>query len=205
MTLIVTGPSDFQQTKRRENFHDAIVINTTSRSSDYGRAFSPFLLGPVDLYRTDSGWTPFTAKNVENAWQYSKVYKEHLNSNGNPSAAWWRWALAGWKNPRAQRYPMGKGRIPEYSYWAGRHLNKIEARKEIYIPLYVQAVKKVPEFQQLKEDYEYAKYTGVDLILWDFDGYNHHANCLTYEGVINNIYRSMGHAFVLAMILEGIL
>ena len=42
-----------------------------------------------------------------------------------------------------------------------------------------------------------------DLYLWDFDGYNHKELGLTYDEVINNPDRKMGHAFVLGMLLEG--
>jgi hypothetical protein len=41
--------------------------------------------------------------------------------------------------------------------------------------------------------------------LWDFDGYNHKALNLTYTQVINDSNRKMGHAFVIAMLLDGFL
>lgn len=40
----------------------AVIINTTSRSKNWSRELSPFVLGPVDLY------AGLIAKNVENAW-----------------------------------------------------------------------------------------------------------------------------------------
>jgi hypothetical protein len=41
--------------------------------------------------------------------------------------------------------------------------------------------------------------------LWDFDGYDYQAFGLTFDQVINDPVRKMGHAFVIAMLLEGYL
>ena len=42
-----------------------------------------------------------------------------------------------------------------------------------------------------------------DLYLWDFDGYDHKMLNLTFDQVINDPDKKMGHAFVIAMLLEG--
>jgi len=44
---------------------------------------------------------------------------------------------------------------------------------------------------------------GQDLYLRDFDGYNHKELGMTYDNVVHCKERKMGHAFVLAMVLEG--
>src|SRR3990167_4870254 len=112
-SIKIIGPHDPKNT---------LALNVTSRSNDWGRAFSPFLLGPVELWTGEYALRPFIAKNVENAWQYSKVYQKHVNPlTGNPTTDWWHWAIKGWNNPRAVRYPMGKGTNPLYHYWEGRH------------------------------------------------------------------------------------
>lgn len=168
------------------------MFNTTSRSTDFGRAFSPFLLGPVDLYGK------YTAKNVENAWQYSKVYSQHVDINGNPTEEYFKWAESGWSNSQAQRYPMGKGVKPKFSYWDGEALSYTEARKKIYIPLYSKAVSVTEGFQKLAE---IAKQQ--DVWLWDFDGYNHEALGISLEDVVESSGRKCGHAFVLKMMLTS--
>ena len=56
---------------------DAVIVNTTSRSNDWSKGLSPFFLGPVDLY------AGLSAKNVENAWQFAKVYPQHVDINGD--------------------------------------------------------------------------------------------------------------------------
>lgn len=168
----------------------ATVINTTSRSDNWSKNLSPFFVGPLDLYNG------YKALNMENAWQFSKVYYNQVDVNDNPNNLYFEWALKGWGDIRAHRYPAGKGAIPLYSYWDGNKLDYIEARKQIYIPLYAKAVKETYAFEKLK------KMAG-DLYLWDFDAYNHKALGLSYDQVINDPSRKMGHAFVLAMLLEG--
>lgn len=106
--IFVCGPKDKVPT-------NANVINVTSHSKDFGVGLSPFHLGPVDLYNG------YVSLNVENAWQYCKVYKIHTKDK-EPTEEYFQWAIRGWKNARAIRYPMGKGSIPEYSYWDGKNL-----------------------------------------------------------------------------------
>jgi hypothetical protein len=167
-------------------------INTTS-SSGWSSGLSPFLLGPVNLYED------FIAQNVENAWQFSKVYKRHVDEFNNPTLDYFLWAINGWADTYAHRYPMGKGAIPEYSYWDGENLDYIEARKRIYIPLYATAVVKTEAFKRLKEIYE----ENGQVTLFDYDGYDNESLNMTMREVVNNPNRKMGHAFVLKMLLEG--
>ena len=170
------------------------IINTTSRSKgDWSRNLSPFFCGPVKLYGK------YTSINVENAWQFSKVYEYYLEEDGSVGERYFKWAQDGWNDKRAHRYPMGKGVVPKFSYWDGEQLTYVEARKKIYIPLYSKAVQETYAFKQLKKMHE----EGRDLYLWDFDGYDHKMLNLTFDQVINDPDKKMGHAFVLAMLLEG--
>lgn len=182
----VCGPRD----KRRPE-----AINTTSRSKNWSRGLSPFVLGPIECC------AGIMARNVENAWQYSKVYKCHTKEDGSPSLDYFKWAKAGWLDPMAHRYPMGKGVIPEYSYWNGKKLTYVQARKEIYVPLYSKAVADTPAFAKLKDLYEEQE----ELWLWDFDGYDHRKLGMDLNEVLDCAEKKMGHAFVLAMMLEGYL
>jgi hypothetical protein len=180
----VVGPKD-------KVLKDKLVVNSTSKSINWSRQLSPFFLGPVSLY------DGMTAKNLENAWQYSKVYPKHVDGNGDPSEEYWEWAIKGWEKGYADRYPMGKGKIPLYSVWNDQKLGYVEARKEIYLPLYQNAVAKTEAFQKLKEVYkEHGKLT-----LFDFDGYDFEKLGMTLAQVLDNPDRKMGHAFVLAMML----
>lgn len=169
-------------------------INTTSRSTNWSRELSPFFLGPIELYGGH------VAQNCENAWQFTKVYPNFLDEEENPTPEYFAWAAKGWADTRAHRYPMGKGSIPAYSWWDGRKLSYIEARKEIYIPLYAKAVQKTSAFQRLKKMYQ----AGEDIVFFDFDAYLHRDLGMSYQEVMDCPTRKMGHAFVIAMLLEGV-
>lgn len=196
--VTIIGPRDRDRTRDP----DAIVVNCTSRSNDFGKAFSPFTLGPVHLYGGH------IAQNVENAWQFCKVYRQHTKPGPEPTTLepystapteeYFRWAKKGWGSKQAFRYPMGKGAIPTYSYWDGERLDYISARERIYLPLYRQAViNQRDAFEHLKAMYE----SGHHVILWDFDGYNHGSARMSLWDVLQSSMRPMGHAFVLAMML----
>ena len=171
-----------------------VVINTTSRSEDWGRGLSPFFVGPVAL------WGPHTAKNVENGWQYSKVYRDHVGEDGDPSPDWYAWAQAGWSQTWASRYPAGKGARPLYSWWNGRRLGYIEARNTIYVPLYARAVARTPAYRELQRVFR----SRGSVTLLDFDGYETTA---TGEDLLPVLQaeRRCGHAFVLAGLLLGVI
>jgi hypothetical protein len=168
------------------------VINTTDTSKSFGRGLSPMFVGPVKA-------NGIICKNVENAWQYSKVYYEHVDQYMEPKEEYFKWRNNGYRKKKADRYPMGKGRVPLYYYWEGKKLTQIEARVQIYIPLYANAVVKTDAFKKLKKLYEKTQH----IVLLDYDSYNHRDLGLTWEEVINDPKRKMGHAFVLAMLLEN--
>lgn len=167
------------------------VVNTTSSASDkWETDLSPFFLGPCDLY---SG---LTSLNMENSWQFSKAYVRHV-VDGEPTKEYFDWARAGWNNPRAIRYPMGKGAKPLFSYWNGQKLDYISARKVIYGPLYAEAVQRTKGWKHLVELYN----TKESIVLRDYDGYDYASLGMSLSEVLNNPSKKMGHAFVLAMLL----
>ncbi len=174
---------------------NSIVVNTTSKSKNWSKGLSPFFLPVEHLYNNHSAF------NVENAWQFSKVYQEHLDSNGNITPEYFKWAQEGWDSKEAFRYPMGKGRTPLFSYWDGNRYDYITARKKIYAPIYSRAVQKTFAYSRLKTLYENSIQQKVDIYLLDFDGYNHIKEGLSFFDVINNPNRKMGHAFVLWYLL----
>lgn len=172
-----------------------LPINTTSRSTNWSRGLSPFVIPCV----LSNG---MTAKNVENAWQFSKVYKDQLSICSDiPSVEWYEWRKAGFEDSFAHRYPKGKGAIPLYTFYDGEQLSYIEARKKLYIPAYANNVRKTEAYKQLYE----LVIAGNDISLIDFDGYDYAKLNMSFDDVINCESRKMGHAFVLAMLLEGYL
>jgi hypothetical protein len=168
----------------------SIVIDTTSGKGEY-RELSPFVLPAPP------------AKCFENLWQYSKVYNSQIDSKGEPVPSWYGWRERGFTSVQAHRYPMGKGMIPEYSYWDGQHLGYIQARKQIYIPEYSKNVSKTESYHKL--DYLYQECLGLNrhLILLDYDAYDHQGFGMTLKDVVHNPNRKMGHAFVLLIMLTN--
>jgi hypothetical protein len=164
------------------------VVDTTSKAG-WSSDLSPFKIGPVYLY------DGMTATNVENAWQFAKLYRVHADGDGLPTPEYWTWARAGWADPKPHRYPMGRGARPLHSWWRGRKLGYVEARKAIYVPLYAEAVTQTPGWTKLQGLYQNSE----TLVLRDYDGYERGEQSL--EQVLNNPERKMGHAFVLEMLL----
>ena len=128
------------------------------------------LLGPVQVPNFGK------AGCVENAWQYSKVYSNQITKSGDPSIHWKMWAQKGFNSTRGQRYPMGKGAIPQYSFWNGQKLDYISARKQIYIPIYKNAAISSGWFDKLQDLY-YSN--GNNITIWDFDGYDYEKEGIT--------------------------
>jgi hypothetical protein len=167
------------------------LVNTTSNSRvEVERTLSPFFLGPVFPGKCLS-------ENMENAWQYSKVYKHHLNEDGTIKDEYFEWRNKGFAQKWATRYPMGKNRSPEFTLLNDDRLGYIEARKALYIPLYNQSVIYAEGFHYCREILQ-----STNLVLHDYDGYDHEKLNMTMEDVVNNKYRRMGHAFVLKMLLD---
>lgn len=170
---------------------DAIVVDTTSNSGNWS-GLSPFILSAPP------------AKRFENLWQFSKVYKKYIMPiDGYPDASWYKWRDAGYADFVVVRYPMGKGTIPEYTYWNDEKLSYIEARKKLYIPEYMKNVIKTDSFHKLQILYEGLNDEGKDLILLDYDAYDHKSHGMTLREVVNNPNKKCGHSFVLLSLLTG--
>jgi hypothetical protein len=196
-----------------------------------------YSLSPYSL-RTQEGHI------MENIWQFSKVYKTipasrqtysrydntviwehpaeaHLDQDGNLTNAYWNWRSKGYNNPHAVRYPVGFHHRTKclYSYYNGKNLNYIEARKEIYMPIYIDLVKEQAQFKELKELLR----KGVNLLILEVDGphqeslqyykdkYSVDDNFITNNTIIaneknldimlNDAKHNFGHGYCLAMAL----
>lgn len=166
----------------------AMAVDTTSRSKS---PFSPFLSGCKH---------PIRANRMENAWQYSKVYTQHDN-NGRPNEWWEKWRETGLNKFWADRYPAGKGAVPLYTWFNDQQLDYIEARKQLYVPLYRDMLQSDSAQYAMDNIVDMLKRT--DVYLRDFDGYNDPNK--TFEEILNDPTKKMGHSFVLReIILERI-
>ena len=188
-----------------------VRIDCTSGNPDpvMREGLSPFYLGPVECY------DGLVSQTFERAWQCAKVYPWTLGTDGNPNARYfaWRdemWATKGFGDKMSIRFPVGKKNVGKclYAWWkvggAFQKLGYIEGRKAIYIPLYAKAVVKAEAYRRLVE----LRDSGKNLMLIDFDGYNPwhpHYGFASYNDVIHCPLLKMGHGFVLAMLLEGVI
>ena len=171
-----------------------LVVTSTKPNGakgDHIPSLSPFFLGPC----TTPDGLEFQC--VENIWQYSKVYAEHIDDVGNPTDAWYAWRKRGARSS-ATRYPMGKGAKPIYALWDNMHLSIIPARKLIYAPSYAKAARLTPDFKRLRKEARH----GARIILRCWDCYSIHKTTSSYLSVINDPDRKFGHGFVLAMMLD---
>lgn len=189
-----------------------IIQNVTSTSKDaWCLELSPFFLGPIELYENPETGKPFIAQNMENAWQFCKVYSQFANSDDQaPTEAYWTWARKGWHDSKAHRFPLGRtARKPLYSLWKNQRLGYIEARKQIYAPLYAKYVELTDGYKKLNEIYRRyccAHESSKDrrpMALVDFDGWDHLGQGYSLDEVIDLSKPKMGHAFVLAGLLEN--
>ena len=185
-----------------------VQIDCTSGNKDeVMREVSPFYLGPVECY------DGLKSETFERAWQCAKVYPWMADADENPGEGYfaWRdmmWAKKGFENKIDIRFPAGKGNARKclYALWkvngSFEKLGYIAARKAIYLPLYAKAVVKTEAYRRLVELRDSRK----NLMLIDFDGYNiHHPKYnFTYNDAIHCPWLRMGHGFVLAMMLEGL-
>jgi hypothetical protein len=96
---------------------------------------------------------------------------------------------------------MGRGEKPLYSLWDGKKLGYVEARRNIYIPIYSNAVRNTHAFFKLKEVFES---TNI-LVLQDFDAHNINIIGYDIDKLIYNENIKVGHGYVLAMMLIGLL
>lgn len=180
-----------------------IEVVVTSRkiktlNCDHMPSLSPFFLGPCT---TPDG---LEFHNMENLWQYSKVYEQHIiRGEGNPkrglpSPEWFDWREDGASMRVADRYPMGKGAQPLYSWWNGLHFSYVAARKAIYCPEYGKLARKTPDFKRLRKEYQ----AGAKIVLRDWDAYDVWGTTSDWVSILNDPDRKMGHGFVLAMMLD---
>ena len=212
---------------------DFVRIDCTSNNKDevMNHGLSPFYLGPVECYdglvaqRFELAWQ---CAKVYPTLRDSKgnvrpEYPQLITEDGFPGPSYFKWRDEMWakteedfSTPGEMRRPAGKGNSKncKFAWWKvdGKfdRFYYVPSRKAIYIPLYAKAVVKTEAYRRLVE----LRDAGKNLMLIDFDGYNpYHPHfgfasddaVRTYNDVIHCDRLLMGHGFVLAMLLEGLI
>lgn len=172
--LHLFGPKD-----RSKLPSDALKLNATSTSSDFGKVFSPFMnQGPITI-------DGLTANNVENIWQGTKVYE------GIEDFPKWRDRILA--DTKAHRYPNGRvkpicSRLPTMG-----DLDYISARKAIYIPAYIQ---KLNNYCQREVSSILDILTLSDLYVFDFDVSLERSDA-QFKVLVEDPSASLGHGYIL--------
>ncbi len=170
-----------------------IEVNCTSRSTTKWKGLSPFVNRPISVYGD------LVAQNMENLWQFSKVYNPYLDEFDNIRSEFYVWQRNGFSSKFAYRYPMGKGVKPEFLLWNnGQRLNYVEARIKVYFPKYKESVISTSIYTDLLVLYQ----SGANIAIRDFDVYRFDLMGMSFDEVKQNEARKCGHGFVLYEMLN---
>ena len=175
-------------------------INVCSSAQGWSKAFSPFVLGPIEV-PTGTGTKRLIARKFENLWQQSKVYPSEVGQNGEPTDAFFARRNKAWDSSQGMRYVKIKGKSMkgqrfEYIWWQGKHLSYLEGRREIYMRYYVKEVQKTGAWEKLKKMHD----SGENLLIVGFDGRDFGDSL---EQAFKDETKPFGHELVLCGMLTG--
>lgn len=161
---------------KKEGYENIPVISLGKKP---WKDLSPFFLGPIEKDNE------IVSTNVENYWQFHKVW-ETVDKQNQKKSGWkwakerhvelidgeykvlpdyWKWREKGLMFEKAVRRPNGRN-IPLFSLFEGERLDLIESRKRIYIPAYKNLLRKHPTYLLLLNKLR----NGEKLIIIDLDG-----------------------------------
>jgi hypothetical protein len=163
-------------------------INVCSSGSPLFKQLSPMLLGPVEK-------DGLVANRMENLWQFSKVFPSEVDAKtGEPLPKFFTRRQLAFAMEKGKRHKI-KGQKPAYCYWQGHHWSYLEARRELYLPVYVEYVQKTAAWKELYSRHK----RGVGLLLLGYDGRAY----TDLEKEFLNEAAPFGHELVLCAMLEG--
>jgi len=145
------------------------VIEVMTPSTKYG-ALSPYVLKDTDGHIIENVWQfskvyQSVCKSIQHYSRYDNTIiwnwpsQVHIDQNGKLTDDYYSWRKAGFENKYAVRYPVGMTNRHECLYSLktvnaitkdqSSRLDYIEARKQIYLPLYIESVRKEPLYKKL--------------------------------------------------------
>lgn len=177
---------------RREGY---LNIDVTSGTMSRFKALSPMLLGPTN--------TIPSAQNIENLWQFSKVFEGDLDEEGNLTKDYLDRRNAGYADTKAHRRSKRVGSF-QFHYWKGKRIKRLKARKEIYVRNYMNLAKKSQVYKEL----EIMVNNGTNIQIIGYDGIDYDASNDKNGSLMKKMYINpdikFGHELVLAAMLLGI-
>lgn len=168
--------------------HGYKLIDVSSKGKERWRLLSPAVRSDVWCYSSLSSVC------MQNAWVYSQVY-EDMDDGGVPKPEWYDLRDKGFsRKAPVFKFRIAAGKEPLYTWWNNVRYEKIEARKYVYVPLYLRSIKNSQQMKQLKKMYA----DGVKLAIRDFNEYPHKS----YEEILNDVNAAFGHGLVIKNELE---
>ena len=171
-------------------------INVCSSGQGVWKQLSPMKLGPIlfDEHYPDGSVVEKTATNLENLWQSAKVWPgEEDEKTGYPTPEWYTRRDKICHDVKGHRHI--KKEAPLYSWWQGQRLNYDEARRTIYIPLYMKLVQKTLAWQKLKTMVD----SGEKVQILGYDGRDYE----DLEAELEDLTKPFGHELVLCGMLTN--
>lgn len=126
-------------------------IPAWSRGKGEWKELSPFYISFSNgtkfenWYQSFKVWEKVDKQNKKD-WKWPA--ETHVDKDGNPNSNWYAWHEALVNHDLPVRRPNGKA-IPLYSFWEGKKLGIVEARKQIYISYLKQLYRAHPVYQKL--------------------------------------------------------
>ncbi len=194
-------------------------INVTSGNRKW-RGLSPMILGPfrviesraVTPYYPDGLHPGFTAvpdnpnlqqaiaQNMENWWQYSKIYNVDLNQEGEIQPSFFQRRAEGFADPKPHRraMPKKKGHVVA-AYFDTQVYGYVPSRK-FYCSTYEFLVTRTPEYQELQNRLT----QGENLHIVGYDGKDIPVTTENFRAAYLDPNWPFGHELVLTCLLAGI-
>jgi hypothetical protein len=186
---------------KRDPLHDGFLnINVCSSAKGIWKELSPMYLGNdvgIPTSETEDGskdGKKLTFLNIESLWQSMKKYENESWEDYYETRVEWSKHKKGKR--RKQFGKKANRNIPEFSYWKGKKLSYMEARKSIYCPLYAKYVVKTEAYKRLKSLLN----QGYNLCIIGYDG--RIIDDLKKE--FNDSSKPFGHEIVLVCLLRGV-
>lgn len=170
-------------------------------SSRSWKNLSPMYLGPVKRTEVHNGKHLPYAKNIENYWQFAKVYSSEYDSETDEvKEEYWIKRMEGYLSKKAYRRKFqGAENIPLFSIFEGKRYKYGEARK-FYCSAYEELVVNTKEWKKLNKliddgyNIQIIGYDGVDIDKYNGDFYKHYKDTSI----------PFGHESVITCMLLGI-
>lgn len=180
-------------------------INVCSAAPGAYKFLSPMKLGPIkynleDDKRGETGVVKI--KNLENCWQYSKVWEGEVDENNLPKEEFWTRRKDGWEDEKGHRWVKpkfdhnGNRNVTLFNYWKAERLGYQEAREKVYCPLYAELVQKTDVYKKLKKLVD----EGCNIQILGYDGYDYSDR--TLMDCFLDTSKPFGHEHVLCGLLN---